>query len=185
MAVNIDKTKHMSKLAKGILEHLERFLEENNITNSTLVDEFVIARKQRADFAFPFLKNKVFIEVHGQQHFKSVEHWGGQQALDKRKAMDRGKKEILDVYFEDCIYIEFGYKKIKYEDFIKILEPAIASIKKGDMVKETKEIEKKELKSRNTTREIKQRTCSKELKVREVIKEIGKRESKRKNKFLE
>ena len=179
MLIDIDESKHISKLARGVLEHLKRFMEENNINNSTLVDEFVIARKQRVDFAFPFLKNKVFIEVHGEQHFKSVEHFGGEHAFNKRKALDRGKKEVLDVYFPESMLIEFGYKKIKYEEFLRILEPAVKLIKAGDVKKE----ETKEIRNRTTQREIKSRGNEKE--IRNSEKEIKERSNKRKNRFLE
>ena len=186
MLIDIDESKHISKLARGILEHFKRFMEENNINNSTLVDEFVIARKQRVDFVFPFLKNKVFIEVHGEQHFKSVEHFGGEHAFNKRKALDRGKKEVLDVYFPESMLIEFGYKKIKYEEFLRILEPAVKLIKAGDVKKEEiKEIETKELRNRTTNREVKSRGNEKEIRNRNSEKEIKERENKRKNKFLE
>ena len=181
MLIDIDESKHISKLARGVLEHLKRFMEENNINNSTLADEFVIARKQRVDFAFPFLKNKVFIEVHGEQHFKSVEHFGGEHAFNKRKALDRGKKEVLDVYFPESMLIEFGYKKIKYEEFLRILEPAVKLIKAGDVKKE----ETKEIRNRTTQREIKSRGNEKEIRNRNSEKEIKERSNKRKNRFLE
>lgn len=184
MLIDIDESKHISKLARGVLEHLKRFMEENNINNSTLVDEFVIARKQRVDFAFPFLKNKVFIEVHGEQHFKSVEHFGGEHAFNKRKALDRGKKEVLDVYFPESMLIEFGYKKIKYEEFLRILEPAVKLIKAGDVKKEEIK-ETKEIRNRTTQREIKSRGNEKEIRNRNSEKEIKERSNKRKNRFLE
>ena len=133
MRIEIDENKYMSKLAKGILEHLKRFLEENNLQKTTLTAEQNICG-QRIDFSFPNLKNKVFIEVHGEQHFKEVKHWGGKEGLEQRKVLDRNKKELLETKYPDSIMIEFGFKKITYEKFLEIMGEAKVLILKEDEV---------------------------------------------------
>lgn len=171
MRIEIDENKYMSKLARGILGHLKRFLEEENLQRTTLKAEQNICG-QRIDFSFPNLKNKVFIEVHGQQHFKSVEHWGGVEGLAKRKVLDRNKKELIEVNFPDSILIEFGYKKIRYEQFLEIMGEALDLIKKEDEVKERR-IGKNNIKTNiiKTENEIKIRTTETEIKKRNT--EIG------------
>lgn len=134
MRINIDEKKYMSNLARGILEHLKRFLEEEGLEKTTLVAEFDIGDKQRVDFAFPNLKEKVFIEVHGQQHFKIVDHWGGAKGLQKRKLLDRHKKEMLDVMFPDSLLIEFGFKPVSYDEFLFTMGESLERIKKEDII---------------------------------------------------
>lgn len=43
---------------------------------------------KRFDFAFVHEGQKIIIEVDGEQHFKAVEHWGGDEALEKNKSGD-------------------------------------------------------------------------------------------------
>lgn len=165
MKILIDESKYMSKLAQGILKHLKRFLEEKNLQNTTLIAEQNICG-QRIDFSFPELKNKVFIEVHGEQHFKEVKHWGGKEGLEKRKILDRNKKELIEVKYPDSILIEFGYKKITYKDFLKTMGSALDYIEKEDIKKEVAIKNKTEKKTINKSNEIKIREVKNEIKVR-------------------
>lgn len=165
MRILIDESKYMSNLARGILEHLKRFLEEENLQKTTLIAEQNICG-QRIDFSFPELKNKVFIEVHGQQHFKEVKHWGGKEGLEKRKVMDRNKKELIEVKYPDSMLVEFGYKAITYEVFIKTMGEALEYIKREDVKTEVKTDKKKEVKKIKTENEIKIREVKNEIKVR-------------------
>lgn len=171
MRIEIDEEKYMSGLARGILDHLKRFLEEENLQKTTLIAEQNICG-QRIDFSFPKLKNKVFIEVHGQQHFKPVKHWGGEKGLAHRKVLDRNKKELIEVNFPDSILIEFGYKKIKYEKFLEIMGESLDVIRKEDEAevitsggRPIRKIDKKKIELEH--QDIKIRSVSSGIKVRE------------------
>ena len=71
---------------------------------------------QRLDFYLP--EYKMAIECQGEQHFKSVEHFGGDERFKKRLEEDKTKLELckehgIDVlYYSNCQGVEFPYKVI-------------------------------------------------------------------------
>jgi hypothetical protein len=63
---------------------------------------------------------KLGIEYQGIQHFKPVEHWGGENALQKRKENDKRKKEI-------CKSLKYRLIEFRYDESLteKILRNKI------------------------------------------------------------
>lgn len=61
--------------------------------------------RQKLDIFIPEMN--LAVEYQGEQHFKSLKHWGGQQKLNRNKVMDERKKKLCAengiklVYF-DC-----------------------------------------------------------------------------------
>lgn len=123
MILNLNEEHTRSKLANNILKHFIKYIEENNIINEiTLTDEVPItSKKLRVDFAFLNTNPKIFIEVDGIQHKKSVKHWGGELGLDSRKNNDTIKEQALFIKYPDSILIRFNEKYINYNEFLKII----------------------------------------------------------------
>ncbi len=61
-------------------------------------------------------KFKLGIEYQGIQHFKAVEHWGGEKTLKKQKLKDKKKKEICKSL--NYKLIEFRYDEDISKDLI-------------------------------------------------------------------
>lgn len=59
------------------------------------------------DIYIPF--KKIFIEIHGQQHYKSIAFFGGDEKLRETKYRDKIKKKFAQ---ENGIYIEIDIRKI-------------------------------------------------------------------------
>ncbi len=59
---------------------------------------------------------KVGIEYQGEQHFKAIEHWGGEEGLNKRIKNDKKKKRI-------CEKLEYTLIEFKFSE--KITEDAV------------------------------------------------------------
>ncbi len=70
---------------------------------------------QRIDFYIPDLK--VAIEYQGQQHYEPVEIFGGKEALEKTKEMDKRKKSLCKKSGVNIIY--FRYDENLTVDFVE------------------------------------------------------------------
>lgn len=99
--------------------HGERFIY------NVFIDEAVpVLRQQRFDgcgglkpYSFDFYvpAYNAIIEYHGEQHYRSVEMWGGESALRSNKIRDSIKKQwAVDNGYK---FIEYNYRQSK--DFIK------------------------------------------------------------------
>lgn len=75
----------------------------------------------RFDFALPDEDDMIYkvIEFHGEQHYKSVKLWGGDEGFNKRKAYDALKEEYCRNNGIDFIIIpHWSYNKI--EDILEL-----------------------------------------------------------------
>lgn len=57
------------------------------------------------------------IEYQGIQHYKVVEHWGGQEGLDMRIANDKKKKKLCTEL--NYVLVEFNHTETLTEDFVR------------------------------------------------------------------
>lgn len=73
--------------------------------NEDFVREWSIGGKLRADFYLP--KHRAIIEYDGEQHYKSVKHWGGDEALKNNQFRD----SVKDLY---CEYTGIKMLRIPY-----------------------------------------------------------------------
>jgi hypothetical protein len=75
-------------------------------------------RKQEIDIWFPTLK--LAIEYDGQQHFKPVKCWGGEEGLTNVQRLDRIKTNKILEHKEDVLaFIRFSYKDELSEALVK------------------------------------------------------------------
>lgn len=83
----------------------------------------------RYDFFIPSLN--LIVEIHGSQHYKKVEIWGGELALKERKERDFVKKQyVLNKGFN---YLEISYKDWKFKN--DILDKKIIEISNKSTIK--------------------------------------------------
>ena len=61
---------------------------------------------------------KYLIEYDGQQHFKSIEYWGGQLALIKRHQYDLAKNNWCHTHNIPLIRIPYTHTNILIDDLI-------------------------------------------------------------------
>lgn len=93
---------------------IDIFLKESNIPFKR---EFLIkGYLYRYDFYLPTYN--LFIEYHGQQHYKEVKHWGGKKALKKSIRRDLIKVELAKRHGYNIVVIPY-YHKDKIEDILK------------------------------------------------------------------
>ena len=73
-------------IKKALVEHGIRFIEQYKVPELS---------NQRFDFAIINSKNNVqyFIEVQGEQHYKVVDIWDGEDGLKRRQELDKNKKD--------------------------------------------------------------------------------------------
>lgn len=76
-------------IKKVLIEHGIRFIEQYKVPELP---------NQRFDFAIIDDKNNVqyFIEVQGEQHYKVVDIWGGEDGLKRRQKLDKNKKDYCE-----------------------------------------------------------------------------------------
>lgn len=76
-------------IKKVLIEHDIRFIEQYKVLELP---------NQRFDFAIIDSKNNVqyFIEVQGEQHYKVVDIWGGEDGLKRRQKLDKNKKDYCE-----------------------------------------------------------------------------------------
>lgn len=82
---------------------------------------------QRFDIYFP--DHNIAVEYQGGQHFKSIDHWGGDDGLNYRIELDERKRNLADnyncklFYFSyDRSYIPKGYSYKVYSDEQKLID---------------------------------------------------------------
>lgn len=80
-------------------------LNENNI-QFEYQKRFKWLGRQSLDFYIP--EYNMAIECQGEQHFKSVDYWGGEVGYDKRKKLDSKKKKLCEIYNIKLCYILYN-----------------------------------------------------------------------------
>lgn len=101
---------------------IEKFLNENNIDyiKEYSFEDCLYKRKLRFDFYLP--KLNTCIEYDGEQHYRVLHHWGGENGLNLNQIRDNIKNEYCKNNNIDLIRISF-----KDDDYIeKILSSKIS-----------------------------------------------------------
>lgn len=104
--------KNISETLVG--EYVEEFLQHlgpyhRNFTPDFLKNENKKGRQQHLDYWFP--ESNVAIEYNGQQHYESIEAWGGEKQLKRQKINDLNKMRLCnenDVNLIIILYSEFN-----------------------------------------------------------------------------
>lgn len=106
-----------NQISRGELKIIE-YLEENNI-------DFIFQKrfkdckyKKTLRFDFWLPEKKILIEFDGQQHYTSVEHWGGELGLQKRQIKD----EIKNNYASEMKYKLLRITYNEYDNISDILK---------------------------------------------------------------
>lgn len=77
---------------------------------------------KRYDFAFQLFNKLVFIEFDGEQHFKSINRWGGKKGYIKRRKADIEKNEYCKKYSIPLLRIRYDQSVMipnMIDDFLK------------------------------------------------------------------
>lgn len=101
-------------------DRVRRYLEENNIPYK---QEYVVkinGHNRRFDFAiFDEQGIAYFIEYDGEQHYKVVEQWGGEEGLIERQRVDKEKDHWAEEQGKFVIRVPYWIKPEELEDYIK------------------------------------------------------------------
>ena len=105
---------------------VNKLLFENDIKYSVEVsfsDLYGVGETNLLRFDFAIYNEdgsiKCLVECQGEQHFKSIDEYGGEEALKKQQANDELKREYVKKH--NIPYIEISYKDKKYEKIEGIL----------------------------------------------------------------
>ena len=110
-------------------EKIERVLIENNI-NFEYQKRFKWLNRQSLDFYLP--EYNIAIECQGEQHFKSIDYFGGKSRFQKQLKLDKQKKELCDKNNINLLYYTDFNKSDK--DIIKTIDELLNIIlKKKDL----------------------------------------------------
>lgn len=99
-------------ISKGELE-IKRILEELGIPfiQQKTFNDLVHLKKLRFDFFLPDLNT--CIEYDGRQHFESIHHWGGSEALKETQFRDKLKNDYCVAKGINLIRIDYREREIK------------------------------------------------------------------------
>ena len=100
----------------------KKIFDENNIQYETqkTFPECYDNRCLPFDFYIPDLN--MLLELQGEQHYKPVEHFGGQKSFEKIKKHDRIKDEFCSMYGYVFLKIDFN-ENLKQRIFEEIVCP--------------------------------------------------------------
>ena len=94
------------KCKNSIMENkIVNILNENNIQFEQQ-KRFEWLGRQSLDFYIP--EYNIAIECQGEQHFKSVDYWGGENAYNKRKKLDLKKKNLCKINNINLYYVLYN-----------------------------------------------------------------------------
>ena len=106
------KSSGEEKISQILLDNNISFIKEYNFPD--LVSP--LGRRLRFDFAiFENYELKALIEYQGQQHYKSVDYYGGEEKLKQRMEYDKLKREYCNK--KNIKLIEISYKELSLIDF--------------------------------------------------------------------
>lgn len=101
---------------------IENFLIRNNIEYKS---QFKVNKKTRHRFDFYLLNHNTLIEYDGEQHFKPIDFWGGDENLKKIQKNDELKNKMA----EDN---NFKLIRIDYKNFNNIEKILEKEVRNGD-----------------------------------------------------
>lgn len=95
---------------------ISQILTKNNIPFSSQYkfNDLVSKKGNKLKFDFAIFKNNALyclIEFQGEQHYKIIEHWGGEEAFLERQYNDKLKREYCEL--NNIRLIEISYKQLK------------------------------------------------------------------------
>lgn len=106
----------VDKTIKGSIGEkiIHKLLEDAGI-NFTREEIVILPDNTKGRFDF-FVEGKYFIEYDGEQHYKAVDKWNGEEGLYKRKHKDMLKNEYCMIERIPLIRIPYTIEKITLED---------------------------------------------------------------------
>jgi very-short-patch-repair endonuclease len=83
-------------------------LSQNEIIFNRHCDKniFIWLKRQHLDFYLP--QYNIAIECQGEQHFKPIDHFGGQEKLEYTQQMDTKKKQLCEENGVKLYYINYN-----------------------------------------------------------------------------
>ncbi len=125
---NQKATNHLSgngcphcKASKGELK-VKKFLDDNKLEFIPQKTFDECKNKKLLPFDFYLPNYNMVIEYQGEQHFKSINCWGGEEGLIKTQLTDRLKKEYCNLKGIKLLEISYKDKNNIYEILQKHLE---------------------------------------------------------------
>lgn len=88
--------------------HIREYLQAKKVKHKPQYNVKGIGR--RYDFCVIYHNKRLMIEFDGEQHFKSIEHWGGEEGFLKRKEADLIKTEWCEKEQIPLLRIRFDQK---------------------------------------------------------------------------
>jgi hypothetical protein len=119
----------------GHYEKGDRWTSETilyQLVQSKYGDEYTIKRHHRPDWLdgleldIFIVEADVGIEYQGVQHYESVEHWGGEEALKKRKQRDEQTKKLCSEHDVDVIEVRYN-EELSEEVLREKVDPLLTS----------------------------------------------------------
>jgi len=114
----LDIVARLKKLSKGMC-CIIKYLKKHNI-------EYILEYRfndcvNKRTLPFDIKIGNIIFEYDGEQHFKSIKHWGGDKAFEIRQKCDEIKNRYIcnKKYF---ILVRISYKHHDYDSISKIIE---------------------------------------------------------------
>ena len=130
-----DTVENEVRQAVGHYEKGDRWTSETilyQLVQSKYGDEYTIKRHHRPDWLdgleldIFIVEADVGIEYQGVQHYESVEHWGGEEALKKRKQRDEQTKKLCSEHDVDVIEVRYN-EELSEEVLREKVDPLLTS----------------------------------------------------------
>ena len=118
-------SKHFREIEKTIENEVRAKLDHYKVgekwTSETILyhlidteyQDFNVERHARPDFLdgleldIYIPEEEVGVEYQGKQHYKPVEHWGGEEGLEKRQERDKKKKQLCKQHGVELVYFRY------------------------------------------------------------------------------
>lgn len=114
---NLKRASKGQKKIKDILQELQIIFEEESRLDNSLL---------RFDFYFEFKNKKFAIEYNGEQHYRAIDYFGGEERLIAQQERDRRKRKYCEEKGINLLEIRFDEEK----DFKEIILSFISSTTK-------------------------------------------------------
>lgn len=100
---------------------MAKILDENDIKYQQQVGALGLNNnKQKFDFGIYDENDKLlyFIEIQGEQHYQSVDRWGGKEAFERRLELDENKRQYCKEHDIPLYEIKYFNKKFQNLDIL-------------------------------------------------------------------